>query len=267
MQGKVNRVLSWSQGDKKGPLAIHLDTTNRCNLNCKFCWQRAAERKEEINYDNELSLESLLRLVAEAKDLNVNKWLISGGGEPLLRTETCLSVMEEIKSKGMEGDIITNGTFLEPDHLQRLVAAGWERIRFSLNGPTSKIHDFLVGRKGAFRSVVATIEQLRDLKISEGAEKPEIGFNTVINSANYNKLPELVTLLDKLGGEVFNVQTVILYSDEEEEWTLNAEQQGQLQPIIEKTIDLADSLAIEHNLKDYRDEELVERSNVKDRID
>lgn len=266
MQAKAERVLSWSQGERKGPLSIHLDTTNRCNLNCKFCWQRAAERKGEISFDNELSLDRLLDLVREAKDLGVVKWLISGGGEPLLRTETCLRVMEEIKKAKMEGDIITNGTFLERDHLQRIVAAGWERVRFSINGPDSKVHDSLVGSRGAFKSAISAIKQLHDLKSTESAEKPEIGFNTVINSANYDKLPELVQLLAELGGRVLNVQTVILYSDKEQEWTLNEDQQQQLQASIAKAISLADSHNIEHNLRDYEDEELVEKSNLKDGI-
>jgi len=267
MRTKAERILSWSQGNKKGPLSVHLDTTNRCNLDCKFCWQRASERQEEINYDNELSRQRLLELVEEAKDLGAVKWLLSGGGEPTLRTDTCVSVMEKIKALDMEGDMITNGTFLEENHLERLVTAGWERIRFSINGPSSDIHDSLVGQQGAFMSAISAIERLHHLKKLHDVSQPEIGFNTVINSANYDQLPALVRLLDKLNGDVLNVQTVILYSDKEETWTLNSKQQHELQSIIKNAIHLADSAGIEHNLEDYRDEELIEKSNIKDGLD
>ena len=154
---KIKRLREWKSGNPQGPVSIHLDTTNRCNQECVFCWQRSHERKGWIDYDNELSEEKLLDIVDEAADLGVVHWLLSGGGEPMLRKETTINVMEKIKEHDMHGDIITNGTLFNEDYIERLVRCGWDRVRFSINGPRADVHDMLVGRENAFEEAIKSI--------------------------------------------------------------------------------------------------------------
>lgn len=266
-QTKINRLRKWSKGEKKGPVSIHLDITNRCNLECKFCWQRSHERKGWINYENELSEEKLLKLVEEAAELGVEHWLLSGGGEPLLRTGTAVKVMEKIKKLNMHGDIITNGTILEEEHAKRIVKSGWDRVRFSVNSHEAERHDFLVGSEGAFKKAIKSILYLSKYKRKLGTSKPEIGFNTVINTVNYKELPELVELLSELNGDLFNVQTIILYSEKEEKWTLSKEEKEEFPKYVKEANNIAAEKNIDTNVDQYLQEDLVDKSNKMDEMD
>src|SRR3989338_975878 len=127
-------MLSWASGEPQGPVSIHLDPTNRCNISCVFCWMRSHERWGLLDTSGELSNERLLRLVDEAASLGVVDWVISGGGEPTVRPVP-LEVMRRIKRLGMQGDIITNGTLFREGHIRELVELGWDRIRVSILGP------------------------------------------------------------------------------------------------------------------------------------
>lgn len=263
---KMKRLKQWQEGNPQGPISIHLDPSNRCNLNCVFCWQRSHERKGWISYE-EMSEEKLLGLVEEAAEMGVEHWLLSGGGEPLLRTETALKVMERIKELGMHGDIITNGTTIDEEHVERLVECGWDRVRFSINAPDAETHDFLVGEEGTFEDAMKNIIRFNRLKEEYGKEKPEIGFNTVINSENWDKLHEIMSMLADLDGDLMNVQTIILYSEKEEKWTLDEEEKRKLSKYVKRANKIAVDNGIDTNVDEYLHEDLVDKSNEMDEMD
>lgn len=264
IEERIKRLIEWSKGNPQGPISIHLDPTNRCNLKCRFCWQRSHERLGWLDTENELSGRKLLSIVDQAAELGVKDWLISGGGEPLLRTDDTVSIMKAIKKNGMTGDIITNGTMLNSRHIKDIVNFGWDTYRVSINGPNAKEHDFLVNSDGAFDKAVKSIVEISRLKEEIGVKYPEIGFNTVINRNNYQKLPEIIELLHDLGGTFINTQTIILYSEEEKVWTLKDEHRKDSQEYIRKSIETAKKLGIRTNLESYLDKKLLKDSTEMD---
>lgn len=261
MEKKLKRLIKWSKGKPQGPISIHLDPTNRCNIRCKFCWQRSHERIGLVDLKNELSEQKLLQIVKEASKLKVKDWLISGGGEPLVRYDTTIRIMKEIKKLGMRGDIITNGTNFQEEDIKELVKLGWDRIRFSINAPDTKTHDFLVSTKGSFDKAVKSFKLFSKYKKSLNKNKPELGFNTVINSRNYEKFPDLIKFLHSIGGELLNVQTIILYSKKEKIWGLNKRQRKEFKNYVKEALELTKEYGIKTNLYEYLDQELVKNSN------
>jgi len=261
MEEKLKRLIKWSKGKPQGPISIHLDPTNKCNIKCKFCWQRSHERMGLVDIKNELSEEKLLQIVKEASKLEVKDWLISGGGEPLVRYNTTINVMKEIKKLGMQGDIITNGTNFKEKDIQELARLGWDRIRFSINAPDKKTHDFLTSTEGSFDKAVKSFKLFNKYKQNLNKNKPEIGFNTVINSKNYKKFPELIRFLYSLGGELLNVQTIILYSKKKKKWGLNKKQRKEFKNYVKESLELTKKYGIKTNLHEYLDQELVKNSN------
>ena len=257
---RLKRLLEWGKGNPQGPISIHLDTTNRCNVRCRFCWQRSHERKGWLDLTNELSDERLISLAKEAHELGVIDWLISGGGEPLVRTKAALTLMKEIKKYGMAGDIITNGLLFKDEDIRELVEGGWARIRMSLHSPDEKTHDFLMNTDGVYRKILRTAERINAWKKKLGKDKPEMGFNTVINSYNYKQFPEMVELIASLGGDLLNVQTIILYDDEEKVYSLNEEHKREFPAHLKKAVKRAKKHNIKTNLHDYLDEEVVDKS-------
>lgn len=266
IEEKIRRLLEWSKGNLQGPISIHLDPTNRCNLKCRFCWQRSHERFGWLDTSNELSEEKLLSIVKEASELGVKDWLISGGGEPFVRTDTTVAVMRAIKKYGMWGDIITNGTIPKNRHLEQIVKCGWDAFRVSINAPTAKEHDFLVGMNRAFERAVSNVKKLVELKKKLKTDKPEIGFNTVINRKNYFMMPEIVEFLNELSGSFINVQTIILYSNEEKKWSLEEEHRKDSQKYIKKAMSVAKKIGIRTNLGSYLDKNVMRDSTEMDKM-
>lgn len=266
MEEKIKRLLEWSKDNPMGPTSVHLDPTNRCNLKCKFCWQRSHERFGWLDTTNELPEEKLLSIVKQAAELDVKDWLISGGGEPLVKTDTTVAVMKTIKKYGMWGDIITNGTMPQDKHLREIVKCGWDAFRVSINAPNAEEHDFLVGGKGAFEKAVNNIKKIVELKKEFKTNKPEIGFNTVINRKNYPLFPEIIEFLHELGGTFINVQTIILYSKEEQKWSLEEEQRKDSQKYIKRAIQTAKTLGIRTNLNSYLDRSVMKDSTEMGRM-
>ncbi len=257
---RVRRMLEWSRGNPTGPVSVHLDPTNRCNVRCVFCWMRSHERRGLLDTTNELPDQRLLTLVDEAATLGVVDWLISGGGEPLLRPVT-LQVMARIKRLGMAGDIITNGTLLAERDARSLVSMGWDRVRVSVLSPDAEAHDRLMAKQGSHSRALAALRALVRSKQEMHASAPEIGFNTILSSGNYAALPELVELLADLGGTHLNTQTLILYSKDEEWTSLNEEQRRDFPRYARKAVGIAKRHGIRTNLACYLDEELVEKSS------
>ncbi|MDI6826338.1 MAG: radical SAM protein [Candidatus Aenigmarchaeota archaeon] len=267
MEEIIKRLIEWSKGNPQGPISIHLDPTNRCNLKCRFCWQRSHERLGWIDRKNELSEKKLLSIVREAAMLGVKDWLISGGGEPLVRTGITIKIMKEIKKYGMVGDIITNGTLGTEKHFREIVKCGWDTFRVSINAPSAEEHDFIVNTKGAFKRAVKNIKKINELKEELRKDKPVIGFNTVIQSKNYFMFPEIVELLNELDGKILNTQTIILYSDKEKKWSLNEEQRKDSQKYIKKALKIANKHGIRTNLENYLEEEVMEDSTEMEKME
>lgn len=266
IEERTIRLLEWSKDNPQGPISIHLDPTNRCNLKCRFCWQRSHERFGWLDTSNELSEKKLLSIIKEAAELGVKDWLISGGGEPFVRTDTTITVMKAIKKYGMWGDIITNGTLPNDNHLEKIVKYGWDAFRVSINAPIAEEHDFLVDSKEAFEKAIGNIRKLVELKKKFKSEKPEIGFNTVINRKNYTRMPEIIEFLHSLGGSFINVQTIILYSKEEQKWSLEEDHRRDSQKYIKKSINTANKLGIRTNLDSYLDKDVMRDSTEMDKM-
>ena len=266
MEELIERLVKWAKGKPQGPLSIHIDPTNRCNLRCRFCWQRSHERLGWLDRKHELPERKLLEIVREAAELGVKDWLISGGGEPFVRLRATTRMMVEIKKYKMFGDVITNGTLLNEFYLKKIVNAEWDVMRFSVNAPIAKVHDFMVDKKGAFKKVISNIKLLQKIKKEKGKEKPLVGFNTVITSKNYFLFPELVELLDELGGKILNVQTLILYDKLDLRWTLNQKQKKDSLKYLKKAAKKCEKYGIKTNLQNYLNREVIEKTTEMDKI-
>ena len=86
------------------PWALLIDPTTACNLHCKGCW--AADYRKSDNLD----LETLDRIITEAKDMGIYMFLFSGG-EPLMRKTDLLKLAK--KHKDAVFATFTNATLID----------------------------------------------------------------------------------------------------------------------------------------------------------
>jgi MoaA/NifB/PqqE/SkfB family radical SAM enzyme len=107
---RVRRL--WERADLHVPPLIMNTVTGRCNLHCAGCYARAQGRPQE----HEMGADLLRDLVAQADDLGVAVYLITGG-EPFLRPEL-LDITAQ--HPGMLFPIFTNGLLIDESAIGRL---------------------------------------------------------------------------------------------------------------------------------------------------
>lgn len=264
---KIDRLYKWAQGDPQPPLSIELVPTDDCNLNCSSCWRQGYTQEElEEKLSDEISDGRLKKIIDEAAEMGVREIIFVGGGEPLTR-EVLPDLIERIKDYGMEGDLVTNGTLIRRDVAHILVEKGWNRIKFSVDGPDPEVHDELRGMDGAFEKTVDNIKYISDLREKSGKDKPKLHFNTVVSKGNYKKLPEIIKLAGKLGMDGIQLLPTTAFTESGKEMQLNEEETEELMEIIERCEKMADDLGVdENNLSEYSEPKYIEKTESMHRV-
>jgi MoaA/NifB/PqqE/SkfB family radical SAM enzyme len=155
----------------------------RCNNFCKFCVQ-GNKRKILPAKDIKEIKKSLKKAFKSDK-----REVVLTGGEPTLHPRF-LEIVKLAKSIGFENvQIQTNGRmFSYFDFCLKTIKAGASQFSPAVHGPNAKIHDFLTSIPGSFEQTIQGIKNLRRLK-------QDVITNTVVNSRNYQYLPEIAKLL------------------------------------------------------------------------
>ena len=258
MNEVVERLVEWKERGEGRPFLLEIWPTNRCNLKCKMCGTWASRRRLEKNgvkYDpkeeikNEVSDERLVELIDEAKELGVYEVLITGGGEPFLRKELTLKLMERIKAYGLSGNLNTNGTLFSRLDIKRIVEIGWDKIMFSIDAPDAKIHDFIRGVNGTFKKVKKSLMEFKKVKNKLKVSKPQIVFNTVLTKFIVDRIDKMIKFASKVGCEDITFIPLIIYDRSMERIDLSKEDKIRFQKKIGKFIEISKKLNVNTNLE------------------
>jgi len=102
-----------------GPLTVHIDITNRCNLDCVTCWNYSPyliQPKSPGWKKQQLSLPGFKKIIADLRSVNVKKLIISGGGEPFTH-ESIYDMISAAKVVGFDVTVITNAVLIDVPRL------------------------------------------------------------------------------------------------------------------------------------------------------
>lgn len=168
------------------PLSLLCELTYRCNLQCPYCYNPL----DLAAYRDELDDETWRRVIREAADLGVLQVHVSGG-EPTLRKETALAVVRAAASRSTYSNLVTQGTFLDDELLDRFVDAGLDHVQVSVQGPYAELADRIAGTKVHEKKLEA-IERIMKREIA-------LTLNCVLHRGNHDTLPEVIALAERLG--------------------------------------------------------------------
>ncbi|MEM2985018.1 MAG: radical SAM protein, partial [Candidatus Jordarchaeaceae archaeon] len=101
-------MVNWYKGKNEAPTQIDVELHKRCNLRCIFCARY--EEHEKLNKESrkhEMSVERWLRIVEEAKELDVLVFNIEGINEPVVAHELFFPFITKIKKEGGCGIVTT----------------------------------------------------------------------------------------------------------------------------------------------------------------
>jgi cyclic pyranopterin phosphate synthase len=147
----------------KMPFSVQVEVSQICNIKCNYCMQSFVKQDKPalMTFNMFAILCSLLR----AFDNKLKSLNIAGWGEPLVNKELPIMIRHLKFCNVTESiAIITNGLLLQPELSQKLVSAGADHIRISLQGMTKEKYLDVCGRAINFQTLVENIKDLYEHK-------------------------------------------------------------------------------------------------------
>lgn len=165
------------------PLAILIDPTTACNLNCKGCWAR--EYEKNVHLENAV----IDRVIREGKELGIYFYLFSGG-EPLIRKNDLIRLAD--KHSDCVFLVFTNGTLVDETFADDLARVANFTLALSIEG-NEEATDYRRG-KGSYQKLIKSMQLLK-------ARGVPFGFSTCYHSRNWNIVgePEYLDKMIELG--------------------------------------------------------------------
>lgn len=114
--------------------SVHLSLSDKCNLNCTYCYARERVEKEH----KRLTFNEYIQIIDEILSINPEVTFTLTGGEPLLNPD-CLKIAEYIKSKSGNCYLLTNGTLINEANIAP-IAKLFDLVTISIDGPNAEVH-------------------------------------------------------------------------------------------------------------------------------
>jgi radical SAM protein with 4Fe4S-binding SPASM domain len=140
-----------------GLQAVHLNLTNKCNLQCIYCY--AGDRAPS---EDALSREDWFSLIESINTIGSRTTIELTGGEPLL-VPYAIDLAAFARQRGNRVHLLTNGLLIDRETAAAM-KENVDLVRISLDGSTPAIHDYHRGA-GSFAAASRAV----DLLISAGA--------------------------------------------------------------------------------------------------
>jgi len=170
---------------------VQMHLTERCNLRCKHCYQtgRAVDEmsfpevKEAIG-----EISETLDEWKEAYGVDYSPSFNVTGGEPLLRNDL-FGILSEIRKKGFDIYLLTNGILIDGKKAKELFNVGVKGVQVSIEGPEA-IHEAIRGA-GSFASSLEGVRNLLDAGLL-------VTLNVTLSSMNAGHFMDIIELATKL---------------------------------------------------------------------
>lgn len=177
---------AYESRDSNRLLAIRLETNTSCNLHCRYCYAQSGEASVK-----EADLETLKRIVSEAKALGIRSVVVIGGGEPTLYPEF-RELIAYIDSLGIIPMIFSNTVLITKD-LAEFLCEHNASVMGKLDSLRPEVQDYLAGKEGAAKSIRKGLENLIEAGFSK-VEEPgllRLGVSFVSNKMNLEEIEDI----------------------------------------------------------------------------
>jgi len=168
-----------------------------CNNRCVFCLD------SDTHDGNMRNRDEVKRQILDGRRAGATRLILSGG-EPTIHPDYVDFIKLGARAGYRKIQTVTNGRlFAYPEFFERCVSAGLSEITFSLHGPNARIHDALVGVKGAFEQEIDGLGRaLADPRVI-------VNVDVVINRANVKQLAEMLEKFTGMGVREFDLLQVV----------------------------------------------------------
>ena len=168
-----------------------------CNDRCVFCLD------SHTHDGTNRAREEIKAQILDGRRKGAERLILSGG-EPTIHPDFVAFVRLGQLAGYRKIQTVTNGRmFAYREFLTRCIDAGLSEITFSIHGPNAKIHDALVGTKGAFE------QEVRGLQHALDDGRVIVNIDVCVNRGNVKQLPELLRTFTAMGVREYDLLHVI----------------------------------------------------------
>jgi MoaA/NifB/PqqE/SkfB family radical SAM enzyme len=187
------------------PRNVFIEVTNHCNLLCETCPRTfvSYEQPQTLSWDN------FLRVAAQFPEME--RAVLHGIGEPLLNKELD-RMIAHLKTRGVFVLFNTNATLLDAAWARKLIAAGLDELRVSIDGANPRTYAQIRGAP-LFNKVLQNVQRFVALQRELGADRPRTSLWMTGLKENIAELPDVIRIAARLGvGEVY-LQRMVYYEN------------------------------------------------------
>ena len=183
------------------PAELYLEVTNRCNLVCRTCPQFTGMAETAAD----LSLDQVRRIVDGLPV--VERAVLHGIGEPSLN-RALPAIIGYLKARGAYVLFNSNGLALSGRRMRRIVDAGPDEIRISLDAATRATYRAVRGIDGLPR-IVRNLRAIAAYRDARGATSPRLSCWMTLLRENACEAPALVRLAHATGITEVYIQRLV----------------------------------------------------------
>lgn len=186
---------------------IYVEATGQCNLRCAMCprlaWADDSGHMTAACYDSLLS-----GLPATAP--NGVTLAFGGFGEPTVHPQF-LDMVERARRGQRRVELITNGTTMTEDLVQRLAELGVAQVTVSIDGGSD---DAYVAMRGTDRTAaLAAVSLLRE-HARRGPRRMSVGVACVATRQTVESLPALIAMAQRLALDFVSISNIVPHTRE-----------------------------------------------------
>ncbi len=150
-----------------------------------------------------MTLDQAKNIIDQTQCIIGSHRFILSGGEPLIRPNDAISILEHSLTKGNNTLLLTNGMLITETIATKLSSLTNLRIRVSLDGSSEMNHDFMRG-KGTFKKTLIGIDRL----IKAGYNKKLLEIGCTIPPGNENEMDDILELAYQKGIETVKLKAI-----------------------------------------------------------
>ncbi|RKX45421.1 MAG: hypothetical protein DRP64_04755 [Verrucomicrobia bacterium] len=157
-------------------LTMEIECSRVCNFQCPYCYQ-------DVETENELTLDELRQLIVQARDLGA-KGIIILGGEPMIYPHI-FEIIGFIREQGMGVELFTNGSNITAENAQRLLELD-VKVVLKMNSLDADRQNLLCGIPNAHEVIQAAFENLK--QAGYGGSGKSMAVSSVVSAVNIDEL-------------------------------------------------------------------------------
>ena len=188
------------------PHNVFIEVTNHCNLLCETCPRTFVSYEEPKT----LSWDDFLRLVDQFPEME--RAVLHGIGEPLLNKDLP-RMIAHLKARSVHVLFNTNATLLTEEWSRKLIGAGLDELRVSIDGANPKTYALIRGAP-LFHKVLQNLQRFVEVKKELGADRPQPSLWMTGLKENIAELPDVVRIAARIGVPEVYLQRMVYYGDE-----------------------------------------------------